>query len=126
MSSLSVFKAIKSKLLVLSMRLEILLVDSISCVRLIAFDFTSGLTFFDEAIFLLSSRFVFKPMSFDCSVDRTFRSVFKSWPYLGFDLKSFARTFLTKSFRNFSLLLLLLLGVYLTKPGVLILTGRKF
>ena len=80
---LSVFKSVKSELLVLSMRLEFLLIDLIACVRsrVEFFGLTCEMIFLGEAIPLLSFRFVVKAMFIDGSVDRIVRSGFSNWPF---------------------------------------------
>ena len=87
MNFFSVFESVKSKLLVLLLRLKFVFVE-IDCLCLFAvksFELASGLKLFEGGHSLVSSSFVLKGMFVDSSVDRNFWSVVRSWPYLWFN-----------------------------------------
>ena len=70
-----------------------------ACSRVRSFEIASGMNFFGEAILLVGSRFVVRVIFVDCSVDRNFRFVFRSWLFLWFILKSYnVVCFLGRSF----------------------------
>ena len=74
------FRFCKIKVLDFIIEIKTCVIELIACACLCvkAFELASGMVFFGEAIALVNSRFVFKVMLADWSVDRNFRSVINS------------------------------------------------
>ena len=116
-----IFGSVKQKFLLLSTRLNSVLIEVIACVcsRVKSFGLTSELIFYGEAFSLVDSRFAIRFMFVDWSIGRNFRSVFKSCRYLMFNLKNSERILITYSSSCVPRLLLLRWNFYLGGPIIL-------